>query len=89
MAFDVVRSKAAVLLFLIVTPIVGFFNCSMFFCALLYVKSSFAIILMGKREPVALLCLPNDWDCCVALLHDATGLSAVCNCVFSLSYSLF
>ena len=33
----------------------GFCNCSMFFCALLYVHSSFAIILMGKRELVALL----------------------------------
>ena len=40
---------------LIVTPIVGFCNCSMFCCALLCVHSSFAIILMGKRELVALL----------------------------------
>ena len=40
---------------LIVTPIVGFCNCSMFCCALLYVHSSFAIILMWKREMVALL----------------------------------
>ena len=30
----------------------GFCNCSMFCCALLYVNSSFAIILMGKRELV-------------------------------------
>ena len=30
-------------------------NCSMFCCTLLYVHSSFAIILMGKRELVALL----------------------------------
>ena len=43
---------------LIVTPIVEFCNCSMFCCVLLlYVHSSFAIILMGKRELVALLCL--------------------------------
>ena len=41
-------------LLLIVTPIVGFCNCSMFCCALLYVHSSFAIILMGKRELVVL-----------------------------------
>ena len=41
---------------LIVTPIVGFCNSSMFCCALLYVHSSFAITLMGKRELVALLC---------------------------------
>ena len=40
-----------------VTPIVGFCNCSIYCCALLYFQSSFSIILMGKREPVALLCL--------------------------------
>ena len=40
----------------IVTPIVGVCNCSMFCCALLYVNSSFAIILRGKRELVALPC---------------------------------
>ena len=39
----------------IVTPIVGICNCSMFCCTLLYVHSSIAIILMGKRELVALL----------------------------------
>ena len=33
----------------------GACNCSMFCCTLLYVHSSFAIILMGKRELVALL----------------------------------
>ena len=32
-------------------------NCSMFCCALLYFPSSFAIILMRKRELVALLSL--------------------------------
>ena len=32
-------------------------NCSMFCCTLLYVHSSFAIILMGKRKLVALLSL--------------------------------
>ena len=37
------------------TPIVGVCNCSMFCCTLLYVHSSIAIILMGKRELVALL----------------------------------
>ena len=35
------------------------FNCSMFCCALLYVHSSIAIILMGKRELVALLSLSS------------------------------
>ena len=39
----------------IVAPIVGVCNCSMFCCTLLYVHSSIAIILMGKRELVALL----------------------------------
>ena len=37
----------------IVTPIVGVGNCSVFCCTLLYVHSSFAIILVGKRERVA------------------------------------
>ena len=32
----------------------GVCNCSMFCCMLLYVHSSFAFILMGKREVVAL-----------------------------------
>ena len=44
---------------LIVTPIVGVCNCSMFCCMLLYVHSSIAIILMGKRELVALLDLSS------------------------------
>ena len=35
--------------------LVGVCNCSMFCCTLLYVHSSIAIILMGKRELVALL----------------------------------
>ena len=54
-----VRSKAVVVVdsILIVTPVVGFCNNYMFCCALLYIHSSFAITLMGKRELVALLCL--------------------------------
>ena len=43
----------------IVTPIVGVCNCSMFCCTLLYVHSSIAIIVMGKRELVALLNLSS------------------------------
>ena len=39
--------------------VVRFCNCSMFCCALLCVHSNFAIILMGKRELVALLCLSS------------------------------
>ena len=56
-------------------------NCSMFCCTLLYVPSSFAIILMGKRELFALLSL-STW-CCVALPRGAMGLSVVCDCGIS------
>ena len=44
---------------LIVTPIVGVCNYSLFCCTLLYVPSSFAIILIGKRELVAMLSLSS------------------------------
>ena len=37
----------------------GVCNCSMFCCLLLYAHSSIAIILMGKRELVALLNLSS------------------------------
>ena len=37
----------------------GFCNGAMFCCAFLYVPSSFAIILMGKRELVDLLSLSS------------------------------
>ena len=43
----------------IVPPIVGVCNCSMFCFTLLYVHSSIAIILMGKRELIALLNLSS------------------------------
>ena len=53
-----IRVLAKFFLF-IVTPIVEVCNCSMFCCTLLYVHSSIAIILMGKRELITLLnCLP-------------------------------
>ena len=38
---------------------VGVCNCSMFCCMLLYVHSSITIILMGKRELIALLNLSS------------------------------
>ena len=60
-----------------VSPIVGFCVCSIFWCTLLCVLSSFAIILMWKRELVALLCLPS-W--CLEF--------EMCDCGISLSYSL-
>ena len=47
--------SVVVVFLLIYTPIVEVCNCSMFCCTLLYVHSSFAIILMGKRELIALL----------------------------------
>ena len=65
-------------LLLIVSPKVAFCVCSMFCCTLLCVLSSFAIILMGKRELVALLCLSS--RCPVALPHGAVSWSAVCDC---------
>ena len=44
----------------------GVCNCSMFCCTLLYVHSSIAIILMGKRELIALLNL-SSW--CLVLVE--------------------
>ena len=37
----------------------GVYNCSMFCCTLLYVHSSIAIILIGKKELVAMLNLSS------------------------------
>ena len=62
----------------------GVCNCSVFFCTLIYVHSSIAIILIGKRELVALLNL-SSW-CLVMterLPRGATGLSVVCDCGIS------
>ena len=67
-----------------VTPIVGYCNCSMFGCALLCVHSSFAIISMGKKAAcIALFVFLLSRDFCVALPNDATGFSAVCECGIS------
>ena len=62
----------------------GVCNCSIFCCTLLFVHSSIAIILMGKRKPVALLNV-SSW-CLVmveALPRAAVELSAVCDCGIS------
>ena len=67
MALATVRSKVVVLLLLIDAPIVGFRYCSMFCSALLCVHSSFAIISIGKKELVTLLCL-SFW-CLVIIVH--------------------
>ena len=53
------RSRIVVDFLSIVTPIVGVCYCSMFCCTLLYVHSSIAIILIGKRKLVVLLNLSS------------------------------
>ena len=53
----------------------GDFNCSMFCCTLLYVNSSFAIILMGNRELVALLNL-SSW--CLVIVVRLFAVQWVC-----------
>ena len=60
----------------IVTPNVEVCNCSMFCCTLLYVHSSFAIILIGKRELVALLSL-SPW-CLVMIVWLFLAVPWVC-----------
>ena len=45
----------AVLLLFIVTPVAEVCNCSMFCCALLCIHFGVAVVLIGKRELVALL----------------------------------
>ena len=67
----------------------GVCSCSMICFALLYVHSSFTIILMGKRAGCfAKFVLLVSCDCGVALPCGAMGLSAVCDCGISSSYSL-
>ena len=56
-----------------------FYNCSMFCCALIYVHSSFAVILMGKRESL-LRCFVES---CVALPRGVLSFSEVCDCDIS------
>ena len=54
----------------------GVCNCSMFYCTLLYVHSSIAIILMGKRELIALLNL-SSW-CLVVVEQLFLGVPQGC-----------
>ena len=54
----------------------GVCNCSMLYCMLLYVCSSIAIILMGKRELVALLGL-SFW-CLVMVERPFLAVPGVC-----------
>ena len=54
----------------------GFSNCFMFSCALHYVHSSFAIILMGKRELVTELSF-SSW-CLVIVVWLFLAVPCVC-----------
>ena len=67
---------------MIVTPIAGFCNYSMFCCALRCVHSSFCNHLDGEERAgcFALFVFLVSRDCCMALPGDALGLSAVCDC---------
>ena len=79
LALAAVHPKGVVLLLLtlfIVTPVVGVCNCSMFCSTLLYVSSSFAIILMGKKELVALLSV-SSW-CLVIVVWLFLAVQWVC-----------
>ena len=72
--------------------LIGVLCWPLFWNALRFVLSSFAIILTRKRELVDLLLL-SFWMSCyckypVALPHGAVGWSAVCDCGITLSYSL-
>ena len=67
---------------LIVAPIVGFYNCSIFCCALLYACPFLFCNRLDREERAGcftLIVFLVSRDCCVALPHDATGLSAVCD----------
>ena len=55
----------------------GVCNCSMFCCTLLYVHSSIVIILMGKRELIALLHL-SSW--CLVIV-ERTFLAVPLGCL--------
>ena len=55
----------------------GVCNCSMFCCTLLYVHSSIAIILMGKKELVALFNL-SPW--CLVMV-EWLFLAVPCGCL--------
>ena len=65
--------------YLLLFPLWGFCACSLFCCAVLCVLSSFPIILMGKRELVALLCL-SSW--CLMAVIVLLGWSQCVNVVF-------
>ena len=59
MFIKIISGSVVVDFLFVATPIVGVCNWSMFCCTLLYFHPSIAIILMGKRELVALLNLSS------------------------------
>ena len=66
---SILRRRAVLLLlirYLLLLTLWDFSLCCMFCCVLLYVHSSFAINLMGKRELIALLCL-SSW--CLVIIR--------------------
>ena len=58
----------------------GICNCSVFCCTLLYVHSSIAIILMGKRELVALLNLSSWCTRPRSTVGNVSGFRCVSDC---------
>ena len=96
MAYAAVCSRAVFLLLLICCimyfPLFVGVPCLPLFCyALLRVHSSFAILLKRTRKLVALLLLSYRYivhKCSVAFSSRCRGLSAVCDCCISCSYSL-
>ena len=69
---------------LIVAPIVGFCKCYMF--VVRYFMSILVCYQLDGEEITGcftLFVFLVSRDCCVALPHDATGLSAVCDCGIS------
>ena len=87
MITSVEHSKAVVLLLLIhclLMPscFVGDYVWSLFFCALLCAVSSFVIILLGKRELVALLLLPFYYLFLVSCVSFSRCRGLVCSVAF-------
>ena len=57
-----------------------------YFVSILVLQSSW----WGRKSwLLCFVCLPGSRNCCVALAHNVTGLSAVCDCGISWSYPLF
>ena len=59
-------------LFVVATIVCGFNVCSLFCFAVFCVVISFAIIWLGKREPVALLLLCPKCDCSILWSYSLT-----------------